>query len=80
VATQAQTQRASKASAAATLTKNKIEHVFRLEFDVSCGIPATWVDTKTLNFLNTLRENIFASSSHYDMQHLATVRADAKAK
>jgi hypothetical protein len=25
------------------------------------------VDTKTLNFLNTLRDNIFASSSQYDM-------------
>lgn len=78
--TQAQTQRASKASAAATLTKNKVDHAFRLEFDRSTGIPATWVDTKTLNFMNTLRENIFASSSHHDMQHLAAIRAEAKAK
>lgn len=30
--------------------------------------------------MNTLRENIFASSSHYDMQHLADIRAEAKAK
>lgn len=30
--------------------------------------------------MNTLRENIFASSSHHDMQHLAAIRAEAKAK
>jgi len=33
-----------------------VDHLFRLEFDVSTGIPATWVDTKTLNFLNSLRD------------------------
>ena len=33
-----------------------------------------------MNFMNTLRENIFASSSHHDMQHLAAIRAEAKAK
>ena len=44
------------------------EHLFRLEFDKSTGIPDTWVDTKTLNYLNTLRDNIFASSSQYDIQ------------
>ena len=40
--------------------------MFRLEFDTSCGIPPCWVDTKTLNFFNSLRYNIFASSSQYD--------------
>jgi len=44
-----------------------VDHLFRLEFDPSTGIPAAWVDTKTLNFLNTLRDNIFASSSQFDL-------------
>jgi hypothetical protein len=45
---------------------NKIDHLFRLEFDPSVGINPTWVDTKTLNYLNKLRDNIFASSGQYD--------------
>jgi hypothetical protein len=47
-------------------TENKIDHLFRLEFDGSVGINPTWVDTKTLNFFNKLRDNIFASSGQYD--------------
>ncbi len=43
------------------------ENLFRIEFDKSCEIPATWVDTKTLNYFNTLRDNIFASSDQYDV-------------
>jgi len=43
-----------------------VDHLFRIEFDASSGIPACWVDTKTLNFFNTLRDNIFASSSQVD--------------
>ena len=46
--------------------QQKIDHLFRLEFDESSGIPPCWVDTKTLNFFNTLRDNIFSSSSQYD--------------
>ena len=46
--------------------ENKVEHLFRLEFDPSVGISPTWVDTKTLNFFNKLRDNIFASSGQYD--------------
>ena len=42
------------------------DHLFRLEFDQTSGIPPCWVDTKTLNYFNTLRDNIFASSSQYD--------------
>lgn len=37
--------------------------MFRLEFDKTSGIPACWVDTQTLNYFNTLRDNIFASTS-----------------
>lgn len=46
--------------------QSQVEHLFRLEFDQTSGIPPCWVDTKTLNFFNTLRDNIFASSSHHD--------------
>lgn len=40
----------------------KVDHLFRLEFDSCVGISPTWVDTKTLNYFNKLRDNIFASS------------------
>ena len=46
-----------------TQEKQSGDHLFRVEFDESSGIPSTWVDTKTLNYLNALRDNIFASSS-----------------
>lgn len=46
--------------------ENKVDHLFRLEFDPCVGISPTWVDTKTLNFFNKLRDNIFASSGQYD--------------
>ena len=59
-----------------SLLKNKqvYEHIFRLEFDPSCGIPEAWVETKTLNYFNTLRENIFASSSQFDMIYLKNLQ------
>lgn len=47
-------------------THSNVDHLFRIEFDPSTGIPPCWVDTKTLNFFNTLRDTIFASSSQYD--------------
>jgi hypothetical protein len=52
---------------------NLVEHLFRLEFDTSCGIAPTWVDTKTLNFFNKLRDNIFASSGQYDTVYAVNV-------
>lgn len=53
--------------------------MFRLEFDPSTGIPETWVETKTLNWLNTLRENIYASSSQFDLIYLQNLQ-DVKEK
>lgn len=47
-------------------SKSKVEHLFRIEFEPSVGVPPCWIDTKTLNYLNSLRSNIFASSSQYD--------------
>ena len=57
--------RSSKQMATNSLLKNKqeTEYLFRVEFDQSTGIPSSWIDTKTINYFNTLRENIFASSS-----------------
>lgn len=58
------------------MLKNKqaYEHLFRLEFDPSSGIPEAWVETKTLNYLNTLRENIYASSSQFDLIYLQNLQ------
>jgi len=39
---------------------------YLLEFDPSCNLDETWVDGPTLDYLNSLRENIFSSSSKYD--------------
>ena len=50
----------------ASADSKSVEHIFRLEFDPASGIPPTWVDTKTLNYFNKLRDNIFASSGLYD--------------
>jgi hypothetical protein len=61
-------------------TSSKADHLFRLEFDKATGIPATWVDTKTLNFLNTLRDNIFASSSTLDAVPQPAAQAEDKKK
>lgn len=57
-----------------------MEHLFRLEFDTSCGIAPTWVDTKTLNFFNKLRDNIFASSGQYDTVYAVNVEKPKEAK
>lgn len=69
-------QRSSKQQATNSLLKNKqvYEHIFRIEFDPSCGIPPAWVETKTLNYFNTLRENIFASSSQFDLIYLKNLQ------
>lgn len=63
--------------------QSQVEHLFRLEFDQTTGIPPCWVDTKTLNFFNTLRDNIFASSSHHDrlmLQPRSQTPTDQKSK
>jgi len=50
------------------------DHLFRIEFDPSSGLNPTWIDTKTLNYFNSLRDNIFASSGLYDMAATASDR------
>ena len=39
---------------------------YLLEFDPSSNIGEIWVDSATLDYLNSLRDNIFSSSSKYD--------------
>ena len=37
--------------------------VYRIKFDQSLGLDEIWVDSLTLDYLNSLRENIFVSQS-----------------
>jgi hypothetical protein len=48
-------------------SKDNGEHLFRIELDPCIGIPPTWIDTKTLRFFNTIRDNIFSSSGIFDV-------------
>jgi len=41
-----------------------------LRFDSSINLHATWVDGGIMNYFNAQRDNIFASSSKYDIVQL----------
>lgn len=43
------------------------DYQYCLQFDQSLGIGDTWVDGKIMNYFNAQRDNIFASSSKYDI-------------
>jgi hypothetical protein len=45
-------------------------YLYLLSFDLSMGIPDQWVDGKTLAYFNSLRSNIYVSSSMFDTIHL----------
>lgn len=34
---------------------------YRIKFDSSLGLEEAWVDSQTLDFINTFRENIYVS-------------------
>ena len=36
---------------------------YRIKFDGSLGLEEVWIDSQTLDYLNTFRENIFVSSA-----------------
>lgn len=36
---------------------------YRLKFDSSLGLEEAWVDSQTLDFINSFRENIFVSQN-----------------
>jgi hypothetical protein len=38
-----------------------------VEFDKSIGLPPSWIDTKTLKYFNTIRDNIFSSSGIFEV-------------
>ena len=46
------------------------EFAYALKFDVNIQIPDTWVDGRVMNYFNKQRDNIFASSSKYDIVQL----------
>ena len=48
-------------------TKLASEHSqwsYKIKFDASVGIEDIWVDKLTLEYLNSLRENIYASQNY----------------
>ena len=49
-------------------------YIYNLSFDASFGIEDTWVDHETLNFLNAQRDNIYVSSSKYDVVQLKSMK------
>ena len=46
------------------------DYLYFLRFDPSTGVDNSWVDSKVLNYFNAQRDNIFASSSKYDIVQL----------
>lgn len=47
-----------------------IDKLYCVRFDSSINLKSTWVDGKIMNFFNAQRDNIFASSSKYDIVQL----------
>lgn len=45
-------------------------YMYCLRFDHSIGIEDTWIDGEIMNYFNAQRDNIFASSSKYDIVQL----------
>ena len=61
---------ASVRTAANTRATELDNYLYLLSFDLSIGIPDQWVDGKTLAYFNSLRSNIYVSSSMFDTIHL----------
>ena len=76
----------NKASAlAATMTAYKFPMAdhrwnYRIKFDVSLGLDEIWIDSQTLDYLNSYRENIFVSQgfpiSTVPVQPVAVAQAE----
>lgn len=45
-----------------------------MKFDSSLGIEDTWIDSDTMNFFNAQRDNIYVSSSKYDVVQLRALK------
>ena len=49
------------------------KYMYCVKFDPSLGIDDTWIDPETMNFLNAQRDNIYVSSSKYDVVTLKSL-------
>ena len=49
-------------------------YCYMLSFDASVGVEDSWVDNETLNFFNAQRDNIYVSSSKYDVVQLKSMK------
>ena len=45
------------------------KYLYCIEFDASTELPPSWIDGETLRLLNSLRSNIYVSSSMFDEIH-----------
>ena len=43
------------------------KHIYKLQFDSSTNLSDAWVDNQTLDLFNSLRDNVFTSSSDLDI-------------
>jgi hypothetical protein len=50
------------------------EFIYKLQFDKSLSIKTCWVDPYTVNSFNVQRDNIFMSSSKYDIVTLRSIK------
>jgi len=46
------------------------KYYYLVEFDKSIDMPSAWIDADTLRLFNSLRSNIYVSSSMFDEIHL----------
>ena len=49
-------------------------YLYNISFDASLGVEDTWIDHETLNFFNAQRDNIYVSSSKYDVVQLKSMK------
>jgi hypothetical protein len=45
------------------------KYLYCIEFDASTELPPSWIDGDTLRLMNSLRSNIYVSSSMFDEIH-----------
>lgn len=50
------------------------EYHYKVKMDPSVFIKDTWIDSYTMDFFNAQRDNIFVSSSKYDVVMLNTLK------
>jgi hypothetical protein len=51
------------------------EYQYKIKIDPSLCFKDTWIDSFTTDFLNAQRDNIFVSSSKYDVVMLRTLKS-----